>query len=164
MPHPAPAPYHPKVVPYHPTPTPYHPSPAPYHPTPLAYSPTPTPYHSSPVPAYHVSPTPAPYHPMPEPKTVYHSKMKYSPIVHKSPTHHAPSYHHTPAYHAPKHNCSVVDETESVEVCTPSFETVCAPVELAVKRIVDAEQCQDITRTVCSQSEELITNEICTYS
>jgi len=100
--------------------------------------------------------------------------MKYSPIVHKTPTYHTPEYHHAPtyhspayhapAYHAPKHNCSVIDETKSVEVCTPAFETVCAPVELAVKRIVDSEQCQDITRTVCSQSEELIQNEICTFS
>ena len=94
--------------------------------------------------------------------------MKYSPIVHKTPTYHGPVYHtpsyHAPAYHAPKHNCSVMDETESVEVCTPAFETKCAPVELAVKRIVDAEQCQDITRTVCSQTEEIIQNEICTYS
>merc|ERR1719312_2324805 len=102
--------------------------------------------------------------------------MKYSPIVHKtSAYHHAPAYHHAQAYHhapayhtrahyAPKQNCSVINVSESVEVCTPVLETVCAPVELVVKRIVDSEQCQDITRTVCSQSEELIQNEICTYS
>jgi hypothetical protein len=40
---------------------------------------------------------------------------------------------------------------------------VCAPVELAVKLIVDREQCYDVTRTVCSESVEVIPQEICVY-
>merc|ERR1712211_63623 len=65
---------------------------------------------------------------------------------------------------APKHNCSVQDVVESAEVCTPAFETVCAPVELAIKEIIDVEQCYPVTRTVCSESIQVEENEICTYS
>ena len=106
--------------------------------------------------------------------------MSYKPIVHHAPApapkyhhvpvvHHAPAYvpqpayHHAPAYH-PKHNCSLVMEMEKVEVCTPAFETKCMKVDLMVKRVVEKEQCQVISRTVCTESTETIPNEICTYS
>jgi len=96
-------------------------------------------------------PAPAPYHPAPAP--VYHPKP-------------APAYghpHHGYGYEEPKHNCSVVDVVETAEVCTPAFETICADVELATKIIVDVEQCDTITRTVCTESIEVIPQEICTY-
>merc|ERR1712061_930870 len=67
-------------------------------------------------------------------------------------------------YEHPKHNCSVQDVVESAEVCTPALETVCNPIELAIKIIVDVEQCYPVTRTVCTESIEEIDNEICTYS
>merc|ERR1711910_146174 len=67
-------------------------------------------------------------------------------------------------YHAPKHNCSVVDVVESAEVCTPAFETVCETIEVPTKKIIDVEQCYPVTRTVCSESVEVIDNEICVYS
>merc|ERR1712072_980675 len=41
--------------------------------------------------------------------------------------------------------------------------TVCAPVELPIKKIIDVEQCYDVTRAVCSESIEVVENEICTY-
>merc|ERR1712124_136349 len=47
---------------------------------------------------------------------------------------------------------------------TPALETVCNPIELAIKVIVDVEQCYPVTRTVCTESIEEIDNEICTYS
>merc|ERR1719220_2927770 len=117
----------------------------------------------SPGPAYHVTPQPpaAPYH-HPAVTPVYHSKMSYKPIVHQAPAphyHHAPVDHHAPAYH-PKHNCSLVTEMEKVEVCTPAFETKCMKVDLMVEK----EQCQVISRTVCTESMETIPNEVCTYS
>ena len=161
----------------------YLPSPAPFHhvsPAP-AYHVTPAPaYHVTPAPTYHVTPTYA-AHPKPvykaHPKPVYHSKLAYTPVVHPKPAYPppvpayhvahvaAPAYHHpAPAYHAPKHNCSIVTEMEKVEICTPAFETKCMPVDLMVKRIMDKEQCEDITRTVCMESIEVVDNEICTYS
>merc|ERR1712088_1289013 len=82
--------------------------------------------------------------------------------VHHAAPHHAVHYAAPVyAYEAPKHNCSVQDVVEAAEVCTPAFETVCAPVELPIKKIIDVEQCYDVTRTVCSESIEVVENEIC---
>ena len=94
----------------------------------------------------------------------------HAPAYAAAPAYHQPAaYHHQPAYHQPqyehpKHNCSVQDVVEAAEVCVPAFETVCSPVELVRKAIVDKEQCYDVTRTVCTESIEEIDNEICTYS
>merc|ERR1712055_227144 len=100
----------------------------------------------------------SPYHPAPSyghPAPAYgHAAPAYA--------HHAPAYGHS--YEHPKHNCSVQDVVEPAEVCVPAFETVCNPVELTRKSIVDKEQCYTVTRTVCSESIEEIDNEICTYS
>merc|ERR1712227_153621 len=114
----------------------------------------------------------APHHAVHAAPVVAHHAVHHAPVVAHHAVHHAPAYghpapaygHHGYAYEAPKHNCSVVDVVETAEVCTPAFETVCAPVELPVKRIVDKEQCSTVTRTVCSESTEEIENEICTYS
>merc|ERR1712106_622555 len=40
----------------------------------------------------------------------------------------------------------------------------CEDVTVAVKRIVDVEQCYPVTRTVCTESVETIPNEICVYT
>merc|ERR1712106_471171 len=75
--------------------------------------------------------------------------------------------YHKPAYHSyeqPKHNCSVQDVVETAEVCTPALETVCNPVELTRKNVIDGEYCYVVTHTVCSESIEEIDNEVCTYS
>ena len=143
--HHEPAPYHPEPAPYHPKPAPYHPKPAAYRPEPAPYHPKPAPY--SPEPAYY--PKPAPYHPEP----AYHPKP--------APYHPKPAYG---GYEQPKHNCSIEDVVEVAEVCTPTFETKCSNVELAIKRIVDGEYCYDVSRTVCSESTEVIDNEVCSYS
>merc|ERR1711963_1152485 len=87
------------------------------------------------------------------PSSVHHA-------VHHAPAYHQPHY----GYEHPKHNCSVQDVVETAEVCTPALETVCNPIELAIKIIVDKEQCYDVTRTVCTESIEEIDNEICSYS
>merc|ERR1739842_189849 len=60
-------------------------------------------------------------------------------------------------YEKPKHNCSVLDVVEPAEVCTPTIVTECAPVDLAIKIVVEKEQCYDVTRTVCTESIEEIT-------
>ena len=41
---------------------------------------------------------------------------------------------------------------------------MCEEVELEVKKVVEVEQCQEVTRTVCTESTELVANEVCTYS
>merc|ERR1712076_186167 len=83
------------------------------------------------------------------------------------PAYHQPAYHHAPAYHGyehPKHNCSVLDVVEAADVCTPHIDTTCAPVDLSRKSVKDVEQCYDVTRTVCTESTEVIDNEVCTYT
>jgi len=57
-----------------------------------------------------------------------------------------------------------VDVVERAEVCTPAFETVCETILVPVIKIIDREQCYPVTRTVCSESVEVIPNEICVYS
>merc|ERR1712203_904752 len=98
---------------------------------------------------------------------VHHAAPVHHAVHHAAPAygHPAPAYgHHAAyAYEAPKHNCSVQDVVEAAEVCTPAFETVCADVELPIKKIIDVEQCYPVTRTVCTESIEVIPNEICTY-
>merc|ERR1712165_158004 len=104
------------------------------------------------------------------PVIAHHAPVAHHAVHHA--VHHAPAYHApAPAYHKPhygyehpKHNCSVQDVVESAEVCTPALETVCNPIELAIKVIVEVEQCYPVTRTVCTESIEEIDNEICTYS
>ena len=97
---------------------------------------------------------------------VAHHAVHHAPVVAHHAVHHAPAYHAPAhyAYEAPKHNCSVVDVVETVETCTPAFETVCADVELPIKKIVDSELCYTVTATVCSESIQVVENEICTYS
>merc|ERR1719244_555030 len=87
-------------------------------------------------------------------------------VLHKAPAYHAPTYH-APVYHSyeqPKHNCSVQDVVEQAEVCTPALETVCNPVELTRKNVIDGEYCYVVTRTVCTESIEEIDNEVCSYT
>ena len=79
--------------------------------------------------------------------------------------HPAPAYGHAPAYgyEQPKHNCSVVDVVETAEVCTPTLEKTCVPEVLPIKLIISVEQCYTVTRTVCTESIEVIPNEVCVY-
>ena len=51
-----------------------------------------------------------------------------------------------------------------MEVCTPSLSTTCTPLEVVVKRVVEREQCQQVTTTVCSIMEERLENKVCSYS
>merc|ERR1719320_1592407 len=74
-----------------------------------------------------------------------------------------PVYVPTPVHHVPQQNCSLVSEMATTEVCTPSLQTTCTTMELAVKNIVDKEECRIITRTVCSIIEQENDHEICVY-
>ena len=96
------------------------------------------------------APPPPPYHPAPPPPG-------YSPVYFQA--NHHPHY----GYGSPKQNCSVVDVVEVGEVCSPAFQTVCSPVEVRVKVIVEKEQCYQVRRTVCTETLLTVNNEICTY-
>jgi len=89
---------------------------------------------------------PAPYHPAPA----------YG--------HHAPAYGHGHGYEQPKHNCSVIDVVEPADVCTPVIVTVCNPVSLAIKIIKEVDFTYTVVRTVCTESIEVVPQEVCSYS
>merc|ERR1711881_675536 len=114
--------------------------------------------------AVHAAPV-AVHHAAPVAHHAVHAVHHAAPVAHHAVVHAAPVVHHVAtAYHAPKHNCSIVDVVEPAEVCTPTFETVCEKIEVPVKRIIDMEQCYPVTRTVCTESVDVIDNEICVYS
>ena len=52
---------------------------------------------------------------------------------------------------------------EVAAVCQPSLQTACTEEEVEVRRVEEVEQCYTITRTVCSQEEELVDREVCQY-
>merc|ERR1712210_434725 len=137
-----------------------------------------TAFASGPLPAapvhHAVHAAPVAHHAVHHAAPVAHHAVHHAPVAHHAVHHAAPVVHHVAhhavvhapvhhAYRAPKHNCSVVDVVESAEVCTPAFETVCETIEVPTKKIIDVEQCYPVTRTVCSESVEVIDNEICVY-
>ena len=66
-------------------------------------------------------------------------------------------------YEYPKENCTTSTVSESVETCVPGFRSVCEDVSVTVIKIVDKEQCFPVTRTLCTESTELVDNEICVF-
>ena len=84
----------------------------------------------------------------------------HHPVAHAA--HHPVA--HTLHYPVAAHNCSVDMVVQTGEVCVPTITTNCAPVKLMVKRVVEKQQCQEITRTVCSEGKETIDNEVCVFT
>merc|ERR1739838_281618 len=78
----------------------------------------------------------------------------------------APAYGHGHGYgyEQPKHNCSVLDVVEPAEVCTPVIVTECNAVELPIKIIVEVDFTYTVVRTVCTESIEVVPQEVCSYS
>ena len=63
-----------------------------------------------------------------------------------------------------KHNCSVFDVAEILEVCTPIIETTCKDVALPIKIVVDLPYTYTVTRTICNENIDVVPNEVCSYS
>merc|ERR1712001_279299 len=57
-----------------------------------------------------------------------------------------------------------IDVTEIAEVCTPTIETTCEDVALPIKIIEDIPYTYTVTRTVCTESIDVVPQEVCTYS
>merc|ERR1711892_1269156 len=147
-------------------------APAPTSSTASAPSPVaPTP--SAPSAPVYYSPSSSSYSPSPVSYALPPVRYLPNPVVvskpnHQAPLHpayqQAPVYAHAPVYQAPAQNCSVVSEMKTIEVCTPSLQTTCTMVELAVKTIKDQEQCMNITRTICSEDTKEIEEEVCVHT
>merc|ERR1711881_244014 len=102
---------------------------------------------------------------------VAHHGVAHHGVAHHGVAHHAVA-HHAVAHHAVVHhgyektkpNCTILDVVKAAEVCTPKLVTECSPIELSRKSIKEVEQCYTVTRTVCTEDTERISNEVCTYS
>merc|ERR1712106_973397 len=70
----------------------------------------------------------------------------------------------SPVVIAPQTNCSVEDTVVQTQVCTPAFQTSCTKEDLTVKVIVEKDQCETISKTICTESSETVDQTICTYT
>merc|ERR1712098_634349 len=139
-----------------------HPDPgdAPLHPHPL---PGDAPLHPHPVP---VGPGPAIGAPLPQPAP---------PTFKDSPPHPAHPLHPVPHPEAPipvdnveepvytDQKCRIEQVDLVAEVCVPTIEKDCAPVALKTRPVTSQEKCVDVARTVCTESEEAVENNLCYY-
>ena len=56
-----------------------------------------------------------------------------------------------------------VEKTE--EVCVPSFKTDCDKESVAGGKVIKHhDQCYDVTKTVCTESHEIVDMEVCAYA
>ena len=92
------------------------------------------------------------------------------PFVSAAPDH---AHHHHPVHHGygypkyqpeiPKHNCSVLEVQEVSQVCTPSILTACNINTLPIKIIVEAPFTYTTTRSVCTETIEIVNFDVCRY-
>merc|ERR1711913_31585 len=59
--------------------------------------------------------------------------------------------------------CHIEEVELYAEVCTPTIERDCQKVKVRAQAISAGEDCVKVVRTVCTESEELVDNEVCYY-
>ena len=103
---------------------------------------------------------PPPY----DPSTGYPLNPYESPLI--PPDFHS-IYNQAPEklYNHPEksQNCSVEDEIIISQICTPSHQTMCEENSITFKKIVLKDYCYDFAQTECTESEEIIQNDVCFY-
>merc|ERR1711887_24892 len=145
---------------------------APSPPSPPSYShPSPAytrPSHPAPPPAvksfYHAPiAKPAAYHaPLPKPYVHHHQ--------HPRPSLHHPAQHAAPPPHGPgvdygREKCNVDYVEKDAEVCVPTFKTECEKEDVKNGLVIkQQEECYQVTKTVCTETEDIVNNEVCAYS
>jgi len=96
------------------------------------------------------------------------------PFVTAAPDHAPHGYHPAPVHHGygypkyqpeiPKHNCSVLEVAEISQVCTPSILTACNKNTLPIKIIEEAPFTYVTTRSVCTETIEIVNFDVCKYT
>jgi len=84
-----------------------------------------------------------------------------SPVVHPAPPP-LPPPAPEPVYTDRK--CRIEQIELLAEVCLPTIVKDCGPVALKERRVESKESCVDVARTVCTESEESVDNELCYYT
>merc|ERR1712106_197648 len=147
-----------------PAPTYSHPAPSYRQPAYHAHAPAPAPVPAPAVKRYYHAPVakPAAYHaPLPKPYVHHHQPR---PSYHQPPPY-APPHPHGPGIEYDREKCSVDYVEKKAEVCVPTFKTDCE--KEAVKNglvIKQQEECYQVTKTICTETEEIVDNEVCAYS
>jgi len=59
--------------------------------------------------------------------------------------------------------CHIEEVELYAEVCTPTIERDCEDVRVKTQVIKTREDCVDVIRTVCTETEEIVDNEVCYY-
>jgi len=136
------------------------PAPAPVHHAPAAAYSAPAPtvksFYHAPVakPAAYSSPLPRPY--------VHHHQAR--PAYHQ-PTHHAPPRPHGPGIEYEREKCAIDYVEKEAEVCVPTFKTDCQKEDMKNGLVIkQEEECYQVTKTVCTETEEIVDQEVCAYS
>merc|ERR1711936_1099656 len=128
------------------------------------------------------------HHQLPQ-RGAHHTASSYSPPAqaraygHPAPS---PSYGHAPAapsYGHPSHQvhevhgpgvvktqsnpgqCHLDYEEKTEEVCVPSFKTDCDKESVPGGKVIKHhDQCYDVTKTVCTETHEIVDMEVCAYA
>merc|ERR1711887_122759 len=106
---------------------------------------------------------PAAYHaPLPKPYVHHHHQPR--------PSYHHLAHHAAPPPHGPgvdygREKCSVDYVEKDAEVCVPTFKTECEKEDVKNGLVIkQQEECYQVTKTVCTETEDIVDNEVCAYS
>merc|ERR1711892_202009 len=149
-----------------------------HQPAPAAYKPPSQAVYKQPAsqPAYH-APAPAPtiksfYH-APVAKPAAYPAALPKPYVHHHqprPSYTLPQPHAQPRPHGPgieydREKCAVDYVEKKAEVCVPTFKTDCEREDVKNGLVIKQhEECYQVTKTICTETEEIVDNEVCAYS
>merc|ERR1719312_550941 len=163
-------PHPPVLVPAGPAPVPI--------PVPAGPAPVPVPAGPAPVPIpVHAGPAPIPAAPVPLPPVPVPAAGHpvHVPVGHPLPApaavHPAPGAPHPNAQYSPpkpepvltQAKCRIEEVQLTAKVCTPTVEKACQALKLKTKSLTTKDECLKIVRTVCTEEEEEVDNEVCFY-
>merc|ERR1712106_1270911 len=166
---PAPATYSPPAPAVYKRPAPTYAQPAYHAPVPTIKS-----FYHAPVAspaAYHAAlPKPYVHHHQPRP-SYHHPQPRTQPQPNAQPQPHAlPQPHAQPRPHGPgieydREKCAVDYVEKKAEVCVPTFQTDCEREDVRNGLVIkQQEECYQVTKTICTETEEIVDNEVCAYS
>merc|ERR1712215_135700 len=101
--------------------------------------------------------------PTPDQQTLLH-------LQHPRPSFHHPAQHAAPPPHGPgvdygREKCNVDYVEKDAEVCVPTFKTECEKEDVKNGLVIkQQEECYQVTKTVCTETEDIVDNEVCAYS
>jgi len=109
------------------------------------------------------------------PQSRAESDPSISTIVIKPTTKHAPpapipvishgteTIHHGHTSLHTDQKCHIEEVELYAEVCTPTIERDCEDVRVKTRTISTREDCVEVVRTLCTETEEVVDNEVCYY-